>query len=90
MDQSGKKMEPMFLPDVENNSQPGGRGDLIRQMREAGREYPQIWHLFSFKPEATAHLGAFTQGIMRGDCPLSPGMRELIAAFTSAGNRCLF
>ncbi len=90
MNHNDKKAEPMFLPGVENNAQAGGRGDLIRQMREAGREYPLIWHMFAFKPEATGHLGAFTQEIMRGDCPLSSGMRELIAAFTSAGNHCLF
>jgi len=83
-------MKPMFLPEVEENSQPGGRGDLIRLMRGAGKEYPQIWHLFAYRPEATNHLGAFTQEVMRGPCPLSPGLRELIAAFTSAENHCPF
>lgn len=83
-------MKPMFLPDVEDNSQPGGRGDLIASMRKSGKEYPQIWHLFAYRPEATNHLGAFTQEIMRGECPLTPGLRELIAAFTSAGNHCPF
>jgi alkylhydroperoxidase family enzyme len=90
MDPKEFKMKPMFLPDVENNSQPGGRGDLILQMRDSGKEYPQIWHLFAFRPEATNHLGAFTQEIMRGESPLTPGLRELIAAFTSAGNHCPF
>jgi len=28
--------------------------------------------------------------VMRGPSPLSPGMRELIAAFTSARNHCPF
>jgi alkylhydroperoxidase family enzyme len=46
--------------------------------------------LFAFRPQATDHLGAFTQEIMRGECPLTPGLRELIAAFTSAGNHCPF
>ena len=80
----------MFLPEVENNSQSGGRGDMIHLMRSAGKEYPQIWHLFAFRPAATDHLGASTQEIMRGECPRSPGLRELIAAFTSAGNHCPF
>ena len=84
------KMKPMFLPEVENSSQPGGRDDMIRMMRDTGKEYPKIWHLFAYRPGATDHLGSFTQEIMRGDCPLSPGLRELIAAFTSAGNRCPF
>jgi len=90
VDDSRPKMQPMFLPEVENNSQSGGRGDMIRLMRNSGREYPQIWHLFAFRPQATDHLGSFTQEVMRGESPLSPGLRELIAAFTSAGNHCPF
>ncbi len=83
-------MKPMFLPDVENAPPAGLRGELLGQMRASGKEYPQIWHLFAFRPNATDHLGAFTQEIMRGPAPLAPGLRELIAAFTSAGNHCLF
>lgn len=90
MDGGGSKMQPMFLPEVEKNWRPGSRGDMIRQMRDSGKEYPQIWHLFAFRPEATDHLGGFTQAVMRGDAPLSPGLRELIAAFTSAQNHCPF
>jgi hypothetical protein len=59
-------------------------------MRAQGPEYPQIWHLFAFRPEATGHLARFTQEIMRGPAPLSPGIRELIAAFTSCRNDCPF
>ena len=84
------RMPPMFLPDVENAPAAGLRGDLLQQMRDSGKEYPQIWHLFAYRPEATDHLGRFTQEIMRGPSPLSPGLRELIAAFTSAGNHCPF
>ena len=40
-------MEPMFLPHVEQNPQPGPDRALIEQMRERGAEYPQIWHLFA-------------------------------------------
>jgi hypothetical protein len=90
MTDNQSKMPPMFLPEVESNSQPGGRGDMITMMRNSGKEYPQIWHLFAYRPEATDHLGAFTQEVLRGECPLTPGLRELIAAFTSAGNHCPF
>jgi hypothetical protein len=83
-------MEPMFLPEVENDTKPGPYSDAIRMLRQAGREYPQIWHLFGFLPQATGHLGRFTQEIMRGPAPLSPGMRELIAAYTSSRNDCPF
>ena len=85
-----QKMEPMFLPGVENNPQPSAYADAIRMMRDAGQEYPQIWHMFAFKPQATLHLAQFTQEILRGPAPLSPGLRELIAAFTSARNHCPF
>jgi hypothetical protein len=38
----------------------------------------------------TDPLSALSDGIMRGPSPLSAGMRELIAAFTSRRNACLF
>jgi hypothetical protein len=83
-------MEPMFLGDVENTETPGAFTDLIRMARIAGTPYPQIWHMFAFKPEITKHLERFTQGIMREPAPLSPGIRELIAAYTSYRNDCPF
>jgi alkylhydroperoxidase family enzyme len=83
------KMEPMFLPGVENDPKPSPYADALRMMQAAG-EYPQIWHLFAFQPAATAHLARFTQEIMREPGPLSPGLRELIAAYTSARNHCPF
>jgi hypothetical protein len=83
-------MKPMFLPGVEAEPQPGPYRNAIHAMQTAGLEYPQIWHMFAFLPSATEHLARFTQEIMRGPGPLSPGMRELIAAFTSAQNACPF
>lgn len=84
-------MDPMFLQDVENNPEAKGPfADLIRTARDAGAAYPQIWHMFAFKPEITKHLERFTQGIMRDPAPLSPGIRELIAAYTSRRNDCPF
>ena len=82
-------MEPMFLPGVEGGAKPGPYRDLIRMMQTGG-EYPQIWHMFAYLPEATEHLARFTQAILRGPAPLSPGMRELIAAYTSYRNDCPF
>ncbi len=84
------KMEHMFLPGVERNPKPGPWNDNIRAMQAAGREYPQIWHLFAYLPAATDHLARFTQEIMRGPGPLPAGMRELIAAYTSYRNDCPF
>jgi hypothetical protein len=80
----------MFLPAVERSSKPSGYLDAIQMMRSAGAEYPQIWHMFGYLPNATDHLARFTQEILRGPAPLSPGMRELIAAYTSYRNECPF
>ena len=84
-------MEPMFLPDVEAGAKPSGYAAAIERMRQAGApEYPQIWHLFAYLPEATEHLARFTQAVLRGPAPLSPGLRELIAGYTSQRNDCPF
>jgi hypothetical protein len=83
-------MEPMFLPGVEANPKPGPYRDLIQSMQAAGPEYSQIWHLFAYLPQATQHLARFTQEILRGPGPFSPGIRELIAAYTSYRNDCPF
>jgi len=83
-------MERMFLPEVEKNPHPGPYRDLIEAMQQQDAEYPQIWHLFAYLPSATDHLARFTQEMMRGPSPLSPGLRELIAAYTSRRNDCPF
>lgn len=83
-------MDPMFLPGVEQSPTPGPWANAIRLMRERGADYPQIWHLFAYLPSATQHLARFTQEILRGPAPLSPGLRELIAAYTSVRNHCPF
>ncbi|MDX2266949.1 MAG: peroxidase [Bryobacter sp.] len=83
-------MDPMYLPDLEANPKPSPWSHAIASLRAAGGEYPQIWHLFAYKPEATEHLAKFTQAILRDDAPLTPGFRELIAAYTSRKNHCPF
>jgi len=86
----GAGMPPMFLPGVERHDEPSPYAAMIRTMRANGPEYPQIWHMFGFLPKATDHLARFTQEILRGPAPLSPGIRELIAAYTSYRNDCPF
>lgn len=83
-------MDPMFLPGVEGEPKPGAWAAAIQVLQAKGGEYPQIWHLFAFLPDATRHLARFTQEILRGPAPLSPGLRELIAAYTSVRNHCPF
>jgi uncharacterized peroxidase-related enzyme len=84
------KQEPIYLPDIENNPQPSRYLNLIQTCRNTGRETWDIWYLFAFRPEMTQHLARFTQEVMREPSPLSPGLRELIAAYTSYVNQCEF
>lgn len=83
-------MEEMFLPEVEKAVPGGLRGLEIKAAKAVGLPIPQILHLFAFKPDRTRHLMDFTQGVMRGPSPLPAGQRELIAAFVSRENDCLF
>ncbi len=83
-------MEPMFLQQVERAVGGGGYSELIQLLRGNGSAIPQILHLFAFKPQATDYLARFTHEVMRGPSPLSPALRELIAAFTSTENQCPF
>ncbi|HZW36092.1 MAG: peroxidase [Deltaproteobacteria bacterium] len=83
-------MDPMFLPEVEHASPGGAYARVIDGLRAAGETVPQIMHLFAYKPDRTEFLSRFTQGVMRGPSPLPAGIRELIAAFTSRRNDCLF
>ena len=84
-------MKPMYLREVEKTSSArGAYTSILKAMAAGGGPVSQIWHLFAFKPEATDHLLRFTQAVMRGPSPLSSGLRELIAAYTSAGNQCRY
>ena len=83
-------MEEMFLKDVERHRGDDNYSRAIDAMKRAGQEYPQILHLFAYKMQATVHLERFTQEILREAAPLSPGIRELIAAYTSSLNQCPF
>ncbi len=83
-------VDPIFLPDVESQSRSGPAGERIRQMEAAGLPVPPIWRLLGYRPEATNHLNHYTQAVLRGPSLLPPGIRELIAAFTSTENQCVF
>ena len=83
-------MDPMFLKNVEQHRGDDNYTRAIEAMKRAGQEYPQILHMFSYKMNATVHLERFTQEIMREPAPLLPGIRELIAAYTSSLNHCPF
>lgn len=80
----------MYLNEVEHHHAQSPWGFASEAMEAAGIAVPQILHLFNFKPERTQYLAMFTQEVMRGPSPLSPGQRELIAAFTSRNRDCVF
>ena len=80
----------MHLEKVEHHHADSAWGAAAVAMERAGLPVPQILHLFNFRPDKTRHLAMFTQEVMRGPSPLSPGQRELIAAFTSRSRECLF
>jgi uncharacterized peroxidase-related enzyme len=84
-------MSETFLPGVENPAAAGGQyAATIQKLRAAGQQIPGIMHLLAFKPKATDLLNQFTQEVMRGPSPLSPGFRELIVTITSEGNECAY
>lgn len=84
----------MYLPTIENHIPPpeaGRYGRVIQGARKQGLPFPQIYHLFVWNPAAAKHLGNMMQEVMRGETSeLSSGWKELIAAFTSARNHCVF
>jgi uncharacterized peroxidase-related enzyme len=51
---------------------------------------PGIRSLVMFRPETGQHLYALAQVLLRGDSPLTPAERELIATHVSARNNCMF
>ena len=51
---------------------------------------PGIRSLVMFRPETGKHLYTLAQVLLRGESPLTPAERELIAAHVSARNNCVF
>lgn len=51
---------------------------------------PGIRSLVLFRPETGEHLYALAQELLRGESPLSPAERELIATYVSSLNQCTF
>lgn len=78
------------LLDAERGGEAGRFGRVIAASKQQGVEPPGIYYLFAGRPEATPHLCNFMHEVMRGPSELSAGQRELIAAFVSARNHCLF
>lgn len=51
---------------------------------------PGIRSLVMYRPESGQHLYTLAQVLLRGESPLSEAERELIAAYVSSRNECMF
>lgn len=80
----------MYLKEIETRPARGLTAIALRRLRNAGEAIPDILHLFRFKKRSTDHLVRFTEEVMRGPSPLSPGIRELIGAYVSKKNQYCF
>ena len=80
----------MYLKEIETRPATGLTALALRRLRNAGETVPDILHLFRFKKRSTDHLVRFTEEVMRGPSPLSPGLRELIGAYVSRKNQYCF
>jgi uncharacterized peroxidase-related enzyme len=80
----------MFLKEIETRPAEGMTKVAFNKLRDDGEAIPEILHLFRFKTRNTNHLVRFTEEVMRGPSPLSPGLRELIGAYFSKKNQCSF
>jgi uncharacterized peroxidase-related enzyme len=54
------------------------------------RQFPGITGLMRYRPETAAPLNALAEALLRGPGTLTPGERELIAAYVSGLNECEF
>ncbi len=79
-----------FVPGVLADPPASVYRSLIESATSRNVEYSRIWDLFAFQPDFTVHLARFTQGVLRAPATISPGLRELIAAYTSHVNECRF
>lgn len=80
----------MFLREVQSRPLEGMMRIAFKKLQDAGHAVPDIMHLFRFKRNGTKHLVRFTEEVMRGPSPLSPGLRELIGTYVSHRNQCGF
>ena len=80
----------MYLKEIETRPAEGMTRIAFKRLRAAGEAIPEILHLFRFKTRSTDHLVRFTEEVMRGPSPLSPGIRELIGAYFSKRNQYSF
>jgi len=87
---SGGGGQEMYLKEIETRPARGMTRVAFERLQDTGEAIPDILHLFRFKRRSTDHLVKFTEEVMRGPSPLSPGLRELIGAYFSKRNQYSF
>ena len=91
MTKASEPLKSLFIPDIESRpKQDGVYQRVIEKTKAEHPEYPKIWDLFAFGEDYTGFLARFTNGVLRTPATISPGLRELIAAYTSRLNNCAF
>ena len=90
IDRTSAKMGAMFLPDVENNPQPGPYADALRMMQAAGPNTRRSGICSPSNRVPRIIWRALRKRSCASRLRSSPWIRELIAAFTSARNDCPF
>lgn len=84
-------MKSLYIPTIERRPKPDGvYQKVIEKTKAEHPEYPKIWDLFAFGEDYTGFLARFTNGVLRTPATIGPGLRELVAAYTSQLNRCAF
>ena len=81
----------MRLTIVEHGHRLGQKAKLGLIRLISRRRAPDIVRTLLYRPELFGQqASAWTQAVMRGPSDWTVGERELVAAFTSRLNRCLF
>jgi uncharacterized peroxidase-related enzyme len=81
---------PTYLEDVNLNPQPGPYKQEIDQLQSVGLPPIPILYLYAYRNNIGVLIGKAAQEIIRGDAPISPGMRELLGAYVSGLNKVDF
>ena len=63
---------------------------MRKPVLQLNERLPGILGLFEFRPETATPLQNLAETLLRGPSPLSSAERELIAAYTSRTNQCVF
>jgi uncharacterized peroxidase-related enzyme len=82
------------LPDARDYGVPGNESNDLCSASMAhidlGNDMPGIRGLLAYRPETAVPLGELAEILLRGDNSLSRGERELIGAYVSRLNECVY